>query len=207
MMTHTTVLTGTTLLTLLSMFSRRAQVLTECSCVSWTAHAFACDVVACSIILAQTFLLAIVAISGMVTEVFTSPAMVPGCTYARSSDGVTQRLVLTLTPATAVWAPVITVTRAGAVSPSPARLTLTGVGGHAAAMHTFLSTVGNAYISTLIETWAALRLASMHCLLTPAIGRSVAYSVLSAFEPVEDVRAAGVVDLIKRMSVRLLHGH
>lgn len=164
MMTHTTVLTGTTLLTLLSMFSWRAQVLTaaqrdqniyiyaftsqlklkvyflihachgiythghsisstifycvqnmqlnlQCSCVSWTAHAFACDVVACSIILAQTFLLAVVAISGMVTEVLTSPATVPECTYACSSDGVTQRLVLTLTPATAMWAPVIKVTR------------------------------------------------------------------------------------------------
>lgn len=31
---------------------------------------------------------------------------------------------------------------AGAVGPSPAWLTLTGVGGHTTAMHTFLSTVG-----------------------------------------------------------------
>lgn len=31
--------------------------------------------------------------------------------------------------------------------------------------------------------------------------------VSGAFEPVEDVGAAGVVDLVKRMSVRLLHGH
>lgn len=29
----------------------------------------------------------------------------------------------------------------------------------------------------------------------------------SALEPVEDVSAAGVIDLVKGMSVRLLHGH
>lgn len=31
--------------------------------------------------------------------------------------------------------------------------------------------------------------------------------VSGAFEPVEDVGAAGVVDLVKRVSVRLLHSH
>lgn len=31
--------------------------------------------------------------------------------------------------------------------------------------------------------------------------------VSGAFEPVEDVGAARVVDLVKWMSVRLLHGH
>lgn len=31
--------------------------------------------------------------------------------------------------------------------------------------------------------------------------------VSGAFEPVEDVGAAGVVDLVERVSVRLLHRH
>lgn len=207
MMTHATVLTGTALLTLPAVFPRRTQLLTEGSRVSRAAHTLSGDVVARGVVLAQALLLTAVSVAGALAEVLAAPATVSGRTEAGSGDGVTQRPVLTLTAAAAVRTPVIPVTGTGAVGPSPARLTLTGAGGHTAAVHTLLSAVGNTSVSALVESRAALRLAAVHGLFSSAVGRSVADPVLSAFEPVENVCAAGVVNLIERMSKRLLHRH
>lgn len=137
MMTHAAVLTGTALFTLPPMFPWRAQVLaaarrhqtqasdshtllslSACSVqvnlqrsrVSRAANALSGDVVARGVVLAQAPLLAAVSVGGALAEILAAPAAVPGRTEAGSGDGVTQRLVLTLTAAAAVRTPVITVT-------------------------------------------------------------------------------------------------
>lgn len=43
------------------------QVNLQCSRVSWAAHTLSCDVMACGVVLAQTFLLAVIAVGGTLT--------------------------------------------------------------------------------------------------------------------------------------------
>lgn len=136
-----------------------------------------------------------------------APASVPRCAQASPGDGVTQSAVLALASVAAVRTPVLTVTGTGAVGAPPARFTLASVGGQAAAVNTALCTERCTNVSVLKEAWAALGLPPVHGFLSSAIGRSVAHSVSRAFEPVEDVSAAGVVNLVIWMSVRLLHCH
>lgn len=155
-MTHSTILAGTTLLTLLPMFAWRTQILTaaqrqqheanathrhihfyscmfvlltlyvhfmrifvsqlpcacdlQCSCVARTACALPCDMVACGIVLALAFLLAVVSIGAGLTTLLTTPATEASCADTSTCDWVTQRSIFTLTPVTAVRTPVATVT-------------------------------------------------------------------------------------------------
>lgn len=74
-------------------------------------------------------------------------------------------------------------------------------------MNAVLCTVRSTDLSVLVEARAALRLPPVHRLLSSSIRRPIAHPVSGALEPVEDVGAAGVVDLIVGMSVRLLHRH
>lgn len=90
--------------------TRGTRVNLQRSRVSRAANALSGDVVARGVVLAQAFLLAVVAIGVAFAEVLAAPAAVPGRADAGSGDGVTQRLVLTLTAAAAVRTPVITVT-------------------------------------------------------------------------------------------------
>lgn len=152
-------------------------------------------------ILALALLLAPVTVGARFTVFLAAPAPVPGDADTRPGDGVTQRPVLTLAAVTTVGAPVDTVTSARAVGAPPPRLALAGAGGHTAAMNTLLCTVGDAHLPTLIKARAALGLATIHGLLSPAVGCPVAYPVSCALEPVEDVRTAGIINLIKGMCI------
>lgn len=207
MVTHSSILTWTSLLTLLPMFTRRTQVFTESSSVPWRALAFSSDVVTGGSILALAFLLASVPIGAHLTLSLTAPPSVPRGADTGSSDGVAQCSVLALTSVAAVGPPVVTVTSTGAVGPPPAGLTLAGVGGHATAMDTALCTMRGTDLSVLVEARAALGFPPIHGFLSSTIRRPIAYPVSGALEPVEDVSAAGVINLIKRMGVRLLHRH
>lgn len=160
-----------------------------------------------SSILALAFLLASVTIGAHLTLGLTAPASVPRSADTGSCDGVTQSAVLALTSVTAVGTPVITVTSTGAVGAPPARLTLAGVGGHTTAVNTALCTMRSTDLSVLVEAWTALRLSPVHGLLSSTIRCPIAHPVSGALEPVEDVSAAGVINLIIRMGVRLLHRH
>lgn len=154
-----------------------------------------------SSVLALAFLLASITIGTHFTLGLTAPASVSRSADTGSSDGVTQSSVLALASVTAVGAPVVTVTSAGAVGAPPARLTLAGVGGHTTAVNTALRTMRSTDLSILIEAWAALGLSPVHGLLSSAIGCPIAHPVSGALEPVEDVGAAGVINLIKRMGI------
>lgn len=158
-------------------------------------------------VLALAFLLAPVTVGAHFTRGLTAPAPVPGCADTGSGDGVAQGSVLALTSVAAVRTPVLTVARTGAVGAPPSRLTLAGVGGHAAAMDAVLGTVRSTELSVFVKARATLRLPPVHGLLSSAVGDPITHPVSRTLEPVEDVGAAGVVDLIKRMSVRLLHCH
>lgn len=158
-------------------------------------------------VLTLTFLLTAAPIGAHLTLGLTAPPSVPRGAETRPCDWVTQSPILTLTSVTAVWTPMVTVTSTGAVGAAPARLTLAGVGGHASAVDTALTAEGCTDLSLLVEAGAALGLPPVHSLLPSAIGRPVAHPVSGALEPVEDVGAAGVVNLVVRMSVGLLHCH
>lgn len=207
MVAHSSVLTRASLLTLLPMFTRRTQIFTECPCVSRRALTFPGHMVTGGSVLALTFLEASVAIGSCFTRGLAAPASVPRGADTGSGDGVTQCVVLALAPLGAVGPPVVTVASARTVRPSPARFTLAGVGGHAVAMNTVFRTVGRADLAILVEARAALGLPPVHGLLSSAICYPINNPVTGAFKPVEDVRAAGVINLIIRMSVGLLHGH
>lgn len=207
MMTHSSVLTRTSLLALLTVFTWRTKVFTESSRVSWRALALPGHMVTGGSVLALTLLLAAGAVGAQLALVLAAPASEARRADAGSGDGVAQRSVLTLTAVTAVGAPVLAVTGTRAVGAPPSRLALAGVGGHAAAVDTALRTVRSTDLSVLVEARAALRLPPVHRLLSSPIRRPIADPMSGAFEPVEDVGAAGVVDLIVGMSVRLLHRH
>lgn len=207
MMADPSVLTGTSLFTLLAMFTRRAQVLTESACVSWSTLAFPGHMVTGGSVLALALLLTAIAIGARLARGLAAPPSVPRCAQAGSGDRVTQGSILALASVATVWSPVLTVTGTGAVGAAPARLTLAGAGGHAAAMNTALRTERSTNLSILIKAWAALGFAPVHGFLASAVGRPVAHPVSGAFEPVEDVCAAGVVNLVVGMCIGLLHGN
>lgn len=186
-MTDSSILTGTSLLTLLPMFTRGTQLLTESAGVSRRALALPGHVVTAGGVLALALLQTAVAVGAGLAGGLAAPAAVPRRAQARSGDGVTQGAVLTLAPVTAVRTPALTVTRAGAVGAPPARLTLAGVRGQAAAVHTALCTERSTNLSFLVETRTALGLPPVHCLLSCAIRSLVAHPVFGAFEPLEDV--------------------
>lgn len=160
-----------------------------------------------SSVLALAFLLAPVTVGAHFTLGLAAPAPVSRSADTGSSDGVAQRSILALTPVTAVGTPVVTVTGTGAVGAPPARLTLAGVGCHATAVDTALCTMRSTDLSILVEAGATLRLPPVHGLLSSTIRCPIAHPVSGALEPVEDVGAAGVINLIERVGVRLLHRH
>lgn len=189
------------------MFTWRTQVLTESAGVSRRAGALSGHMVAGRPVLALAFLLAPVTIGAPFTGGLTAPASESRGADAGSGDGVTQRPILALTSAAAVGTPVAAVTGAGAVGAPPSWFALTGVGGHTAAVNTALLTVGSTRVSVLLEAWAALGLPPVHGFLSSPISQPITDPVSGALEPVEDISAAGVVNLIIRMGVGLLHRH
>lgn len=74
-------------------------------------------------------------------------------------------------------------------------------------MHTLLCAQWYAVVAALVVAGAALGAPPVHGAQPPAVRRLVADPVPGAFEPVEDVCASCVIDLVKGMSIRFLHGH
>lgn len=74
-------------------------------------------------------------------------------------------------------------------------------------MHTLLCAQWYAVVPTLVVARAALGASPVHRAQPPAIGGFVADPVPGALEPVQDVCASCVIDLVKRMSIGFLHGH
>lgn len=200
-MTYASILAGASLLTLWSMLARRTKILTEGSSVAGWAAALPRDMVAGRSILALASLAAIVAVGALLTALLTAPAPEARSTVASPRDGVAQGPIFALAPAAAVRPPVITVAGTGAVGPTPARLTLTGVWSNAATMDTFISTVGDTHFPALIKSRTALGLAPVHSFFSMSIGGPITDSVPRAFKPVQNVGAASVVNLIKGMWV------
>lgn len=207
MVTHSSVLAGASLLTLWTVLAGGTEVFTEGSGVSWRAATLPCDMVAGGSVLALASLVTVVTVGALLTAVLAAPASEACRTVAGARDGVAQSPVFALAPAAAVGAPVISVAGTGAVGPTPARLTLTGVWSNAATVDTFISTVRDTHLPAFVKSRTTLGFAPIHGFLPVSIGCPVTNSVSRAFKPVEDVSAASVVDLIKRMWVGLLHRH
>lgn len=200
-MTHSSVLAGASLLTLWTMLARGTEILTEGSSVSGRAAAFPCDVITGGSVLALAFLVAVVTVGALLTLVLAAPAPEACGAVASPRDGVAQSPVFALAAAAAVRPPVVAVAGTGAVGAPPARLTLTGVWSNAATMDTFISTVGDTHLPAFIKSRTTLGLAPVHRLLPVSIGCPVTDSVPCTFKPVQNVGAAGVVNLIKGMRV------
>lgn len=201
MVTHSSVLAGASLLALWTMFARGTEILTEGSRVSGRAATLPCDVVTSGSVLALASLVTVITVGTVLTAALAAPASETCCAVAGTRDGVAQRPILTLAPAAAVGAPVVSVAGTGAVGATPARLTLTGVWSNAATMDTFISTVRDTHFSAFVKSRTTLGFTPIHGFLPMSIGCPVTDSVPGAFEPVEDVCAASVVDLIKGMWV------
>jgi len=200
-MTDSSILTGTSLLALWTMLARGTKILTEGSSVAWWTAASPRDVVAGGSILTLASLVTVITIGALLTAVLATPAPEACGAVASPRDGVAQSPILALAPAAAVGSPVITITGTGAVDPTPARLTLTGVWSNAATVDTFISTVGDTHFPAFIKSRTTLGFAPIHSLLPMPIGCPITDSVPCAFKPVQNVSAAGVVDLIEGMWV------
>lgn len=207
MVTHSSVLAGAPLLTLWTVFARGTKILTEGPGVPRWAPALPRHMVAGGSVLALASLVTAAPVAALLAAVLTAPAAEACSTVARPGDGVAQSPVFALAPAAAVRPPVIAIARTGAVGPTPARLTLTGVWSDAAAVDTFISTVRDTHVPALVKSRTTLGFAPIHSFFPMSIGCPITDSVPSAFKPVQDVSAAGVVNLIKGMWVRLLHSH
>lgn len=201
------VLTGAALLTQWAVFTRRTRLLTENASVSWGAQTLPRLVVARGSVLTVTLQQTVFPIMLSVTVVLAAPPLVALCTDARSSDGVTLGPVSTLTAVCAVRAPEVTLTRAGAVESSPAWLALTRVRRNTAAVSAFVCAQRDTKVSALVEAGAALRASAVHGPHSSPVRRLVTDPVTCALEPVEDVCAARVVNLVKWMGIGLLHCH
>lgn len=206
-MTYAAILAGTSLLTLWPVLARGTEILTESSSVSRWAAALAGDMITGSSVLALASLVTVVTIGALLTALLAAPAPEARSAVASPCDGVAQSPVFALAPAAAVRPPVIAVAGTGAVGPTPARLTLTGVWSNAATMDTFISTVGDTHFPAFIKSRTTLGFAPIHSFFSVSIGRPITDSVPRAFKPVQNVSAASVVNLIKGMWVRLLYGH
>lgn len=207
MMAHSSILAGASLLTLRTMLARGTKILTESSGVPGWAAALPCDVIAGGSVLALASLVTVVPVGALLTALLAAPAPEARGAVAGPRDGVAQGPVFALTPAAAVRPPVIAIAGTGAVGAPPARLTLTGVWSNAAAVDTFICTVGDTHFPAFIKSRTALRFAPIHSLLPMSIGCPITDSVPCTLKPVQNVSAAGVVNLVKGMWVRLLHSY
>lgn len=201
------VLAGAAQLTVSPVASRWAQLLTVDSGVARGAEALARAGVAAGAMAALAWQLAALAMGPRRAELLTAPAPEASSTHASTRDGVAQGPVLALAPVAAVRAPVVAVAAARAVGPSPARLTVAGVRGNTAAMHTLLGAQGYAEVSALVVARAALGPPPVHGPETTPIRRLVTDPVPGALEPIEDVCASRVVDLVEGVCVRFLDSH
>lgn len=189
------------------MAPRGAQLLAVNTGVAGCAKALARAWVAASAMVALTRQLAAFAVGTGSTEFLTAPASEAWGAHTGASDRVAEGAVLTLTPVAAVGTPVLAVTAARAVRASPSGLTVAGIWGDAAAMHTLFRAQGNAEVSVLVVARAALGPPAVHGAEATPIRRLIADPVPGALEPVEDVCTSCVVDLVKGVCVRLLHCH
>lgn len=201
------ILAGAAELTVGSMTPSGAQLLTVNASVARCAEALASARVAAGAVVALTEQLAALAVSTRRAEFLTAPASEAGRAHAGAGDGVAQGAVLTLTPVAAVGTPVLAVAAARAVRASPSGLTVAGVGGDTAAVHTLLGAQRNAEVAILIVARAALGSPPVHGPEAAPIRGLIADPVPGTLEPVEDVSTSCVVDLIKGVCIRLLHGH
>lgn len=200
-MTYASILAGASLLALGPVLARGTEILTKGSSVPWRAAALPRHVIAGGSILALASLVTVITIGALLTAFLAAPAPEARGAVASPRDGVAQSPVFALASAAAVRPPVITVAGTGAVGPTPARLTLTGVWSNAATMDTFISTVGDTHFPALIKSRTTLGLAPIHSFFSMPIGCPITDSVPRAFKPVQNVSAAGVVNLIKGMWV------
>lgn len=183
------------------MLARGTKILTECSGVPGRAAAFPGDVVAGGSVLALAPLMTVVPIGALLAAVLAAPAPEARGAVAGPRDGVAQGPVFALAPAAAVRPPVVAITGTGAVGAPPARLTLTGVWSDAATVDTFISTVGDTHFPAFIKSRTALRFAPIHSFFPMSIGCPITDSVPCTLKPVQNVSAAGVVNLIEGMWV------
>lgn len=206
-MTGSAVLTGTALLAQRAVFTWRTRLLTEGPGVSGRTQALSCLMVAGGAVEALALQEAVLPVEAGVTGLLAAPALVPVRADTGAGYGVTFGPVPALTAVTAVRSPEVALTAAGAVESSPTRLTLTGIRRHTAAVSALFSTQRNTQVPTFVESRAALRATSVHRPHSSPVRCLIADPVSGAFEPVEDVGAAGVVNLVERVSVRLLNSH
>lgn len=201
------ILAGTAQLTVSPMAPRRAQFLAVDAGVAGCAETLASAGVAAGTVATLARQLAALAVGAWCAELLAAPATEAGGAHTGAGDGVTQGTVLALAPVAAMGTPVVAVTAAGAVRSSPARLTVAGVWGNTTAMHTLLCTQGYAEVSILIVARAALGPPPVHGPETAPICRLIADPVPGALEPVEDICASCVVDLVEGVCIGFLDGH
>lgn len=201
------ILAGAAQLTVSPMAPRWAQLLAVDACVTGCAETFAGAGVAAGAVVALARQLTALAVGTWRAELLAAPTAEAGGAHAGAGDGVAQGTVLALTPVAAMGAPVVAVAAAGAVGSSPAGLTVAGVRGNAAAVHALLCTQRYAEVSTLVVARAALGPPPVHGPEAAPIRRLIADPVPGALEPVEDICASCVVDLVEGVCVRFLDGH
>lgn len=195
------ILAGAAQLTVSPVASRRTQLLTVDSGVARSAEALAGAGVAAGSVAALALQLAALAVGARRTELLAAPAAEAGGTHAGARDGVAQGSILALAPIAAMGAPVVAVTAAGTVGPSPAGLTVAGVWGNTAAVHTLFRTQGYAEVSILVVARATLGPAPVHGPEATPIRRLITDPVPGALEPAEDICAPRVVDLVEGVCV------
>lgn len=201
------ILAGAAQLTVSSMAPRRAQLLAVDASIARRAEALAGAGVAAGTVSALARQLASLAVGARRAELLAAPSTEAGGAHAGACDGVTQGAVLALAPVAAVGPPVVAVAAAGAVGPSPARLAVAGVRGNAAAVHTLLRTQGYAEVSVLIVARAALGPPPVHGPEASPIRCLITDPMPGALEPVKDVCASCVIDLIEGVCIRFLDSH